>query len=183
MQLVHESCTEALGDDVTSTHDDCVLLPRGASGRLDGSRNAVGDEGEVEIEAHGRGRGVGDDEERRRADLRCAVAHLVVPTPGPSMMSKRRRPMTTAPDRSVAVREQPRVDRVVTEHPLVERFAAMAEPVLEIRIGAGDEPVERHRDVGDHLRHASAFRSWSPEETGPGPRTHRPRLSSRRRPS
>ena len=44
------------------------------------------------------------------------------------------------------------VDRVLFRHPGVE-LGRVAEPVLFVGAGPGHVPVQRHRDIGDHLRH------------------------------
>jgi hypothetical protein len=44
------------------------------------------------------------------------------------------------------------VDRVLFRHPRVE-LRCVAEPVLFVGAGPGHVPVQRHGDIGNHLRH------------------------------
>jgi len=95
---------------------------------------------------------VSHDDERRRSRLIGAVTHLLAPSAGP--VHGVEQPATH--DHGTTCRgrafEDLVVDRVLLHHPRVQ-LGSVAEPVLFISTRPGDESVERHRDIGNHLRH------------------------------
>ena len=87
---------------------------------------------------------------------------------GPEPPLKILRPITTAPARAQGLLDHRAVRAGLPpsrpcacapgrkpERPLVELHPACAERILERRAGPGHESVERHRDVGEHLRHGA----------------------------
>src|SRR6185295_11011690 len=100
------------------------------------------------------GRGVGDDEERWVPHLVRAVAHVLRPAVG--TVDGVEQP-SAHHDRATGCRrsfEDLDVDGVLSEDPRVE-LGRVAEPVLDVGTGPRHETIERHGDVGDHLRHGS----------------------------
>ena len=81
----------------------------------------------------------------------CAPAHVSRPSPGPSITSNSRRPITTAPDRRRPL-ENLRVDLIWVHHPGVQ-LVGVPEPMERVSTSAGHVAVQRHRDVCDQFRH------------------------------
>jgi hypothetical protein len=101
---------------------------------------------------------MGDDEERRRPrELRS------VPTvPGPDTGCVDDIEQSSTHDHSAGRRsrtcEDLRVDRVLIHDPGLE-LVDIADLLFDVGAGWGDVAVERHGDVGDHLRHGRLRRS------------------------
>jgi hypothetical protein len=154
-QLVDETLFERLADDVAAAHDHDVTMRRGGSSLVHRSGQIV-DEGEahpeLSFEPNILRRRVGDDEERRRPRLIRAVPHVLVPTPGAVDDVEQPPPH----DHGTTLRRGPfedlGVDRVLFLHSRME-LRRVAEPVLFVGAGPGHVPVQRHCDIGDHLRH------------------------------
>ncbi|MGV9741062.1 hypothetical protein [Nocardia farcinica] len=115
---------------------------------------AGGDEGPVEVRQPHRGRRcAGHDHERGRADLGRAVADLVVPAAGRVHHVEQVAAEDDGPGAGRPLAEHAAVLGVVGERPGVQRLAAGTEAVVRAWVGAGDEAVKGHRDVGDDTSH------------------------------
>ena len=156
-QLVDEALFQRLADDVAAAHDHDVTMGRGGP-RLVDRGDQIGDEGDAHpqfaFQPDLLRRRVGDDEERRRPRLIGAVPHLLVPTIGAVDDVEQPPPHHHRTALRRRLFEDLGVDRVLLHDPGVE-LRSIAEPVLLIGTIPRHEPVERHRDVSDHLRHQS----------------------------
>ena len=122
-------------------------------------------------------RRVRDDEERWRSRLVGAIPHLLVPAVGAVDSVEQPPPHHDRAARARRLHENLGVDRVLLHHPRVD-FRRIAEAVLLVGALARHEPVERHRDVGDHLRHVGLLRAASASSDRRTPRDSSPNKRS-----
>src|SRR4051794_2595268 len=167
-ELVHDARAEALLRDLGAAGDVDGALTRGRTGLLDRGFDAV-HEGEGRIREDERlARVVRDDEdghvERRLVAPPAVRVRIVLPWPGAAAehppahdhragAGDRRADELAVLVLLAALEPVLRTPRGEPERPLVQRHPARAEWILERGVGPGDEAVERHRDLQQHLRH------------------------------